>query len=186
MLTETIVAISENNHSYIDELFYKKMEGDDDATTYPVKMKLVEVGWMIKKGGKHGLKFLQAILASENNDLYDTDTIKITIEYLYMKYSRKVLFFLLPVYILTVLFFLATLFYFELVEDERDWAKTNKRGRDNKNKLLVQPDDERLNDDYGKGWMMVIGSFNFIMTVINIAVFYVKSRKSYETYWFKS
>ena len=83
-------------------------------------MKLVEVGWMLNesKGNKYGLKFLTAVYNSENFDLYDTDTIKITVEYLYMKYSKKVRRVLLPIYIFTLLFFLATLFYFEFVEDE--------------------------------------------------------------------
>lgn len=51
-------------------------------------MKLVEVGWMLneRSGNKYGLRFLTAVYNSENFDLYDTETIKITVEYLYMKY----------------------------------------------------------------------------------------------------
>ena len=89
MVTETIVAITHHNCSYVDDYYYKNtMKQDElvDENTYPVQMKLVEVGWMLNEtGGKqYGLKFLQAVYNSENIDLYFTDTIKITVEYLYM------------------------------------------------------------------------------------------------------
>lgn len=74
-------------------------------------------------GEKHGLKFLQAVYNSENFDLYTTDTIKITVEYLYMRYSQRIRSLLLPLYFFTLAFFLATLFYFEWVEDMRDYAE---------------------------------------------------------------
>lgn len=89
MITETIVAINHYNSSYVDDSYYKNVMNEDkleDANTYPVNMKLVEVGWLLNESGgnKYGLKFLQAVYNSENFDLYDTDTIKITVEYLYI------------------------------------------------------------------------------------------------------
>ena len=94
MITETIVAINHYNSSYVDESYYQTVmeHGLEDASNYPVRMKLVEVGWMLNEtsGQKYGLKFLQAVYNSENFDLYETDTIKITVEYLYMKYSQRI------------------------------------------------------------------------------------------------
>ena len=128
MITETIVAISNHNSSYVDDAYYKNVMKQDemvDANTYPVQMKLVEVGWMLNEstGEKYGLKFLQAVFNSGNSDLYDTDTIKITVEYLYIKYKEKIIKMLIPTYLLTLFFYLLTLFQFEFTEDEMDWAK---------------------------------------------------------------
>lgn len=148
-------------------------------------MKLVEVGWLLNEsaGTKYGLRFLQAVYNSENVGLYDTDTIKITVEFLYLKYSRRIQSFLFPIYAFTVLFFLATLFYFELVEDERDYAEANKNKRDKKNKLKILPGDPRLDPDYGRSWMMLIGSLNMLMTLINIGIVVLKTYITRETYW---
>lgn len=104
----------------------------ENENSYPVKMKLLEVGWMLNEtsGKKYGLKFLQAVYNSGNIDLYFTDTIKITVEWLYQQYSKKILNTLLPIYLGTMTMFLATLFYFEYIEDENDWAKENLNKRD--------------------------------------------------------
>lgn len=92
MITETIVAISQHNSSYVDNHYYQttmRQEEFFEENSYPVKMKLVEVGWMLNEssGNQYGLKFLQAIYNSGDNDMYDTDTIKITVEYLYIQYQ---------------------------------------------------------------------------------------------------
>lgn len=55
--------------------------------------------------------------------MYDTDFIKITVEYLYLKYSTRIQKILLPIYAFTLVFFLGTLFYFEIVENEKDFAE---------------------------------------------------------------
>jgi hypothetical protein len=82
-------------------------------------MKLVEVGWMLDEsdGNKYGLNFLQAVYKSGNADLYYTETIKIAVEYLYIRYTSKIINYLLPIYLTTLGIFLLTLFYFEAVED---------------------------------------------------------------------
>ena len=115
---------------------------------------------------------------SENFDLYYTDTIKIIVEYLYMKYSNYIKRYLFPIYMATLALFLATLFYFEYVEDEHDFATLNKGKRDKDNKLLIMADDPRLDPNYGRTTMTVIGVLNMIITFINI---YVVARKTYET-----
>lgn len=150
-MTESLVTVAHSNNSYIDESFYKTALRQDelnkeDASSYPVKVKLVEIGWMLNETDKkkHGLKFLQAIYNSENFDLYDTDTIKIIVEFFYMKYSRKILSFLFPIYVATVIIFLTTLFYFEIAENEKEYAKDNKTKRDKNNKRLILEDDPRL------------------------------------------
>jgi len=50
-MTETIVDINDNNCSYVDDQYYKDvMElGREDANRYPVTMKLVEVGWILRE-----------------------------------------------------------------------------------------------------------------------------------------
>lgn len=82
-------------------------------------MKLVEVGWMLNEsaGIKYGQRFLQAVYNSGNEDLFYTDTIKITVEYLYSRQTKKILRWPLFIYVCTVALFIATLFYFESVED---------------------------------------------------------------------
>jgi hypothetical protein len=61
-----------------------------------------------------------------------------------MKYSRKILSFLFPIYVATVIIFLTTLFYFEIAENEKEYAKDNKTKRDKNNKRLILEDDPRL------------------------------------------
>lgn len=79
-------------------------------------MKLVEVGWMLnEKEGRYGLKFLQAVYNAENFDLFENNTIKITVEFLYLKLTRSVLKFTVPIYLLTLFFFTITFFYYEFI-----------------------------------------------------------------------
>jgi len=93
-MTKTIVDVNDNNCSYVDDKYYKDvMEvGREDANRYPVTMKLVEVGWILREEPKtrYGLKFLQAIYNSENLEIYNTDTVKIIIEYFFKRYKANV------------------------------------------------------------------------------------------------
>ena len=100
-----------------------------------------------------------------------------------MKYSNNIKKYLFPIYIGTLISFLTTLFYFEYVEDEHDFAILNKGKRDKDNKLIIMADDPRFDPNYGRTGMTIIGVVNLLFTLINI---YVVARKTYETkatYW---
>lgn len=75
-------------------------------------MKVVglEVGWLIKDKNGSGKKFLQAILSSENLDLYEVYSIQIMVEWLYNKFRNKALWRSGPLYLITLVFFLVTIY----------------------------------------------------------------------------
>jgi hypothetical protein len=147
-------------------------------------MKLVEVGWLLNQsdGNTHGLKFLQAVYNSQNFDLYNTFTIKITVEYLYERYKSQIFRILFPIYILTVVIYLITMYEYERIEDAKDFVLQNKGKRDKNNTLLVAENDERLAKDFGQFEMNIWGGINLVVTLVNIAIVAVKTTKA-NTYW---
>lgn len=94
---------------------------DEELDSYPVKMVLVEVGWILNTPQGH--EFLSEVYHSGNLELYDLDLIKIVIEYLYDKYKVRVLRYQLPCYLIVAVVFLVTVFYHERLEDEQDKAR---------------------------------------------------------------
>ena len=57
-------------------------------TNFPVTMSALLVDWIVQEEGK---KFLEAIRDSDNDELYESRTIIVIIEYLYFKYRKSVL-----------------------------------------------------------------------------------------------
>lgn len=187
MVTETIVLISDHNSSYVDDSYYNLLIDQrelQDASSYPVQMKLVEVGWLLNQsdGNTHGLKFLQAVYNSQNFDLYDTFTIKITVEYLYERYKSQIFRILFPIYIATVIIYLITMYEYERIEDAKDFVLQNQGKRDKNNTLLVPENDERLAKDFGQFEMNIWGGINLLLTLVNIAIVAIKTKKA-NTYW---
>ena len=53
----------------------------------------------------------------------------------------------------------------------------------NTGKILVEKNDPRLEKTYGKGWMMIIGVFNLLITLVNIGVVVLKTIYTRDSYW---
>jgi len=175
-MTETIVDINDNNCSYVDDFYYKDvMEvGREDANRYPVTMKLVEVGWILREEPKtrHGLKFLQAIYNSENFEIYNTETVKIVIEYFFKRYKANVWTFLLPLYVLSLLIFLLTAYYVEWLEDHKNVHKDSKdKDTADKRRVLIK---------------ILLALTYLIITIVNLGIVVTKTYFSPTTYWYGS
>jgi hypothetical protein len=82
-----------------------------DWNSYPVKTVAVEVGWVLNT--PEGNDFLTQLNKSENLDLFYTETIEILTLYLFEKYKKKVLTMRVPLYVLTLFFFLANIWFHE-------------------------------------------------------------------------
>ena len=65
----------------------------------------MKFNWFISEDGK---KFLQAVLCSKNLQLFCNDTIIFSVDYLYKRYKSGILLYRLPMYLLKVAAFLAT------------------------------------------------------------------------------
>lgn len=61
---------------YVDDYYYQKFLNEDKTdpknTNFPIKMQALRVDWMMEDDGK---KFLEEILLSDNDDLYESKTI---------------------------------------------------------------------------------------------------------------
>lgn len=69
---------------------------------YPIKMVAVRLGWILGESGK---EMLQAMLISENLELFNINTTIVIIEFLYKHYRDKILKTQLPLYMLQLLFY---------------------------------------------------------------------------------
>ena len=137
-------------------------------------MKLVEVGWILREEPKtrYGLKFLQAIYNSENFEIYNTDTVKIIIEYFFKRYKANVWSYLLPLYVVSVMIFVVTAFYVEWLEDNKNLHKDN---------------ESKKTEDRRRHIVRVILSIVYLVsTTANLGIVVTKSYFSPITYWMGS
>jgi hypothetical protein len=107
---DQIVCINYSVTSYVDDEYFKGAdffaEEKDNETfkKYPVKISALQIHWIndILEGQNNqnsdGKKFLDAVLRSENIDLYGIPAINMIIEFLYYKYRLAVLYWNMPVY----------------------------------------------------------------------------------------
>jgi len=112
--SDKIVCVEGSFVSYVDDAYYKTYlneDYNDFYTNFPVKMAALRVDWIITKKGK---KFLQAICNSENQEIFNTPTILVIIEFLYFKHRNQVLRESLPFYIIQLLLFFISI----MMDDE--------------------------------------------------------------------
>lgn len=101
-----------NNSIITDSTFYKeKMHERANATSFPAKVISVRIEWILKE--PEGQDFLNAILDSEDMELYKIQTLQCIIEFLYSKYKSVLLWILLPTFSYQVILFHCMVFFFE-------------------------------------------------------------------------
>lgn len=112
--TEDILKLKTSISSYLsDELFNEK----DNDKTYPATIKALKIGWILEEKDESiesdGKKFLKAIGNSENDELFQIVSIKVLIEFLYIKYKKSFLKVGLPSYILQLVIFFLMIWFNE-------------------------------------------------------------------------
>lgn len=108
--TEDILKLKTSISSYLSEDVFKEQP---TFKTYPATIKALKIDWILEEKNKDlsiesdGKKFLVAIGNSENDELFQIPSIKVLIEFLYIKYKKTFLQVGLPAYIMQlVIFFL--------------------------------------------------------------------------------
>lgn len=82
-------------------------------------MQALRVDWIFDKDGK---KMLEAISISDNDELFESPTIQVIIEFLYFKYRKAVLKLGLPFYLLQLIaFYMSILIPVEVDATEKKW-----------------------------------------------------------------
>lgn len=117
-LSEEIVRITPAYGSYVDEAYFRGVMGEQlkqDFNSFPVKIVGLEIGWLLRE--PEGIHFLKALRESENLDIYNIESTKVMIEYLYKQYKQVVLKWRLPPYLFLLGIFLTTIYLHETIED---------------------------------------------------------------------
>ena len=90
---EKIVRISDSPGVYIDDRFYQNSMGEDkndkNNKSFPVNVVAMRIDWILNE--PEGIKFLFAILHSDNLDLYEVSSLQMLIEYLFKKYKGVII-----------------------------------------------------------------------------------------------
>lgn len=119
---DQIVRVNYSVTSYADDEYYKNPEfygeqkENDDFKKYPVKISALRIHWIndIIEGqnsqNSDGKKFLDAILRSENIDLYGIPAISMIIEFLYRKYRSAVFYTNIPIYGMQLILYYITMY----------------------------------------------------------------------------
>ena len=109
---EKIVKVSDSPGVYIDDRFYQESMNEDkndkNNKSFPVSVVAMRIDWILNE--PEGIKFLFAILDSDNLDLYEVPSLQMLIEYLFLKYKFVIIKDQLPLYLLQLTFF-QTLIY---------------------------------------------------------------------------
>ena len=172
--TDDFVKIQESYSSYIDDVFYSKSmqeSVDPQANSYSVNIVALEVGWILndKDQDQNGQKFLAAITNSDRNDLFDLLAIKILIEWLYKEYKFKIVLYQGPQYVLTLVFYLATIYYHESVE----------RTLAGEEGLMLQ----QIGEQDGRGSLNFVATCSIFCTIITILTIIYQTSKVGSIYW---
>ena len=99
---DQIVCVEKSNVSYVDDAYYKNHLHEDTEnpqnTNFPIKMTALRVDWIIND--PNGKKFLQALCNSENQELLNSQSVIVIVEFLYKNYRSAVLMQSLPFYVI--------------------------------------------------------------------------------------
>lgn len=131
-LTEDIVAMSDAQSIYVDDLWFKKKmheksfknkEGEkvhNDFKNFPIEVKAIKIRWFINSD--YGKKFLIQILNNENIELYNIQTLRIIIEYFYQKYIHFLFKFDFPLFVVKAIIF-------AMILTINEWHNDNSRNK---------------------------------------------------------
>lgn len=112
--SDKIVSVEGSIVSYVDNAFYKDHLFEDMTnpyyTNFPIKMFALKVDWIVSEEGK---RFLQAVCNSENQELFNTKTVLVIVEFIYFKYRTAVLKNSLPFYLIQLVLFFVSILMFD-------------------------------------------------------------------------
>ena len=108
-MNERIIKMVSSTTCFTNDYFFENVlkEGTEDMNSYPVSVQSINIEWMISTN--YGKEFLLQILASENTDIYKIESLQSIIEYLYQTAKSRLLWRLIPVFILQLFAFEATI-----------------------------------------------------------------------------
>ena len=113
ILNEEIIAMNHTSSLYVDDLWFKTYMGEEKrksqikTTNYPVEITALKIRWFISS--HYGKKFLTSILNNENIEMYNIITLRIIIEYFYIKYKKYLFSKELPIFLAQIFFFYLTM-----------------------------------------------------------------------------
>ena len=112
---------------------------DPKFRTYAVNIKCVRADWILQDNSGLGLNFMNNMLKKKNREVFMTPYMQIIIQFLYKKYSQRIMIALLPPYLLHLLFVNLQLFSNEAMRDKRFEldAEVAKAAKLNSNQELV-------------------------------------------------
>ena len=144
MVDDEIVSISQSATSYIDNKYHQKTlkeipSNNQNGNTYAVDFHGIRADWLMDKtpgccstnyidelhvsddGCRipkqyFGLKFMKAMIREKRMDLFSTIYVKMMTSFLYEKYKRKIILFVLPFYIIHMVALIAHQILMELIE----------------------------------------------------------------------
>jgi hypothetical protein len=108
-LSDEIVSLNRHRTTYIDDQYFREQVKEaKGGKNYPVSVWALKVEWILNDAD--GKELLQAILNSENHDLFECEPIVCTVEFLFKHYRKVVLRLRLPFYLLQLaVFFMAVM-----------------------------------------------------------------------------
>jgi len=113
--SDKLVAVESSGTSFVDDSYYKEVMSEDrnneEYSNYPVKVHAMKLDWVIND--PDGLRFLKAMLKSENLEIYECPTIIIIVEYLYGHYCKYILWYRFPPYVGQLAVFYTTILFHE-------------------------------------------------------------------------
>ena len=132
--SDDIICMTESNTIYVDDKFYKEKMNekseDPECSSYPVKVVAIRIGWILKSDDHiDGRYFLQEILRNEDLSYYNLKSLRMLIEFLYMKIKFTIFRLLLPCYIcnqflfVTVALLNETLRHTYIIDKEKEIVK---------------------------------------------------------------
>jgi len=103
---DQIVSVNRARSQYVDDAYFKSQmkENKDNESykNYPIKMMALRTNWLLTDSGK---MLLQAMLRSENLELFNCMTTEVITEFFYKHYKKKILKQQLPVYLLQIMIY---------------------------------------------------------------------------------
>ena len=110
-----ILVCTPSNVQYVDGVYFtnvmKEKKDNKNALTYAVKIKSINADWIIND--EDGLGFLQELIRQNNKEMFETPYIEIIIEFLYNKFSAKIIKGIMPLFLLNYIFIFLMIFFAE-------------------------------------------------------------------------
>ena len=102
-LSNDMICMTHSSSCYVDQDFFNtKMHENLDDETYgfhPVRIECQNIQWIINDN-IHGLKFLRAVYETQDIEMFDINTLKVIIEFLFKEFKNTICLINLPLYLM--------------------------------------------------------------------------------------